>query len=143
MVCDAGGSTIDTTAYNVQSSHPLMLHEVKVSACMCLVSSTTKTNPQTHIGVQTGGIFVNFAAEKHLRILFESADSSFDSEDIDEFVENGVKDFEMHVKRGFRDVNAEYRLNVGGRESDKGIRLKRGKLTLSGYAGILLTCTSV
>lgn len=75
---------------------------------------------------------MNIKAEKYLRNLFQSAVSDFDLEDIDEFVENGLRDFEMHVKRSFRDVKTEYILNVGGRQSDKTIQLKRGKLTLNG-----------
>lgn len=40
LVCDAGGSTVDTTAYVVQASEPeLLLEEAKLSDCR-LISTT-------------------------------------------------------------------------------------------------------
>ncbi|KAF8319244.1 uncharacterized protein EI90DRAFT_2683104 [Cantharellus anzutake] len=56
VVCDAGGSTVDTTTYSVSVVRPqLQLREAKPSAC-----------------IQAGGIFVNKAAEEYFRRVFSN-----------------------------------------------------------------------
>lgn len=82
------------------------------------------------IGVQAGAIFVDQTAELYLRRLFESAGLSLGS--VDEYVSEGMNDFEAKAKRIFGDATSEIQVKVGG------IRLKlenplvrRGQLKLS------------
>ncbi|KAF8761577.1 ATP binding [Rhizoctonia solani] len=69
IVCDAGGSTVDTTAYVVESTSPMLeLRERKASAC-----------------IQAGGVFVDIECEKYLTKLLSVA--HLDEEDIREYLE--------------------------------------------------------
>ncbi|KAB5589322.1 hypothetical protein CTheo_7229 [Ceratobasidium theobromae] len=93
-VCDAGGSTVDTTLYSVVSTSPLLrLQEQRPSAC-----------------IQAGAIFVDFEAEKYLRKTLASAELS--PYDIGEYTNAGVKDFESVAKRLFRDPNETTRYSI-------------------------------
>ncbi|CAE7125177.1 unnamed protein product [Rhizoctonia solani] len=115
VVCDAGGSTVDTTLYCVTSAHPtLKLEEKRASAC-----------------VQAGAIFVDLEAERHLRKILSSVGLS--EEDIKDYTKAGMKDFEAGAKRGFQDEAADQYITVGNsRFNNSSIRARRGRLTLSG-----------
>ncbi|KAG8717706.1 hypothetical protein FRC08_006898 [Ceratobasidium sp. 394] len=113
-VCDAGGSTVDTTVYSVKSTSPLRLEETRASAC-----------------VQAGAIFVDAEAKKYLRGALQNAGLS--PEDIDEYVTRGVKDFEGNAKRAFRDVFLDQTIEIAGtRLNNPAIRTRRGRMTVSG-----------
>ncbi|CAE6455149.1 unnamed protein product [Rhizoctonia solani] len=114
-VCDAGGSTVDTTLYSVMSMRPILkLKEERASAC-----------------VQAGAIFVDFEAEKYLRRVLMNA--GLNSEDVAEYTKAGVKDFEGFAKRAFKDEAAEQSIAVAHtRFNNTAIRARRGRMTLSG-----------
>ncbi|QRW20330.1 TPR-1 domain-containing protein [Rhizoctonia solani] len=98
-VCDAGGSTVDITVYTVTSMSPLLkLAEKRDSAC-----------------IQAGGLYVDDAVEKYLEDTLTRA--GIDPEDIKEYVEEGVKDFEKFPKRLFSDGSDSLKLKLG----DKGL----------------------
>ncbi|CAE6421679.1 unnamed protein product [Rhizoctonia solani] len=95
-VCDAGGSTVDTTVYTVEKAHPkLQLSEKRASAC-----------------VQAGSIFVDKLAEDFLRRYFESRELPW--EEVDEYVSTGLQNFESKEKRKFGGDAAEMALGVAG-----------------------------
>ncbi|CAE6332690.1 unnamed protein product [Rhizoctonia solani] len=122
-VCDAGGSTVDTTLYSVISAKPVLkLKEERASAC-----------------VQAGAIFVDFETEKFLRKNLTNAGLSPD--DVVEYTKAGVKDFEGFAKRAFKDETAEQSVAVAHtRFNNTAIRARRGRITIPGYA-INFTCT--
>ncbi|ELU42318.1 hypothetical protein AG1IA_03652 [Rhizoctonia solani AG-1 IA] len=118
-VCDAGGSTVDITVYTVTSTSPLLkLAEKRDSACeygsgVCIA----------------GGLYVDDAVEKYLEDTLTRA--GIDPEDIKEYVEEGVKDFEKFPKRLFSDGSDSLKLKLG----DKGltnpeISVRRGVMTV-------------
>ncbi|KAF8594081.1 hypothetical protein BDV93DRAFT_516060 [Ceratobasidium sp. AG-I] len=115
VVCDAGGSTVDTTVYSVASARPVLkLEEKRASAC-----------------VQAGAIFVDVEAEKYLRIILGKAQLS--SADVEEYTKAGMKDFEGYAKRVFRDAAEEQKLTIGGvRFNNSAMNARRGRITLAG-----------
>ncbi|QRV77741.1 heat shock protein 70 kDa 12B [Ceratobasidium sp. AG-Ba] len=115
VVCDAGGSTVDTTLYSVVSARPVLkLEEKRASAC-----------------VQAGAIFVDDEAEKYLQTMLKSAQLS--EEDVEEYTKAGLKDFEGFAKRAFKDPSADLTIAVGqSRFNNSAIRARRGRLTLPG-----------
>ncbi|KAF8606746.1 hypothetical protein BDV93DRAFT_488628 [Ceratobasidium sp. AG-I] len=115
VVCDAGGSTVDTTVYSVASARPVLkLKEKRASAC-----------------VQAGAIFVDVDAEKYLRAVFCNAQLS--SDDVDEYTKSGIKDFEGFAKRAFRDATEEHRITIGSvRFNNSALNTRRGRMTLPG-----------
>ncbi|CEL60588.1 hypothetical protein RSOLAG1IB_03826 [Rhizoctonia solani AG-1 IB] len=91
-VCDAGGSTVDTTLYSVVSATPvLQLREVKISDF-----------PEA---VQAGGILVNMKFETFLLKFLKSLGLS--SECLEDFATAGVEDFENFAKRNFGDSDSD------------------------------------
>ncbi|KAF8755016.1 ATP binding [Rhizoctonia solani] len=114
-VCDAGGSTVDTTLYSVTSMRPILkLKEERASAC-----------------VQAGAIFVDSEVEKHLRKTLANAGLS--SEDVVEYTKAGVKDFEGFAKRAFRDETTEQSVAVAHtRFNNTTIRARRGRMSFPG-----------
>ncbi|QRW06686.1 hypothetical protein RhiLY_05685 [Ceratobasidium sp. AG-Ba] len=91
-VCDAGGSTVDTTVYKVVATRPtLKIEETKASAC-----------------VQAGAIFVDYAAERYLNAAFGNA--SLSREEIHDYAVRGMKDFETNAKRNFIDPTKEQKI---------------------------------
>ncbi|KAG8707504.1 hypothetical protein FRC09_001781 [Ceratobasidium sp. 395] len=113
-VCDAGGSTVDTTVYSVKGTAPLQLTETRASAC-----------------VQAGAIFVDAAAKKYLQDVLRNAGLS--SEDVEEYVARGVKDFEGNTKRAFRDTTVDHSVEIAGhRFNNPAIRARRGRMNVSG-----------
>ncbi|CAE7193333.1 unnamed protein product [Rhizoctonia solani] len=114
-VCDAGGSTVDTTLYSVISARPVLkLKEQRASAC-----------------VQAGAIFVDFEAEKFLHQTM--TDAGLDPDDVAEYTKTGVKDFESFVKRAFKDETPDQSIVIAHtRFNNTAIRARRGRMTLSG-----------
>ncbi|KAG8717707.1 hypothetical protein FRC08_006899 [Ceratobasidium sp. 394] len=114
-VCDAGGSTVDTTVYSVTTARPaLRIEETKASAC-----------------IQAGAIFVDDAAENYLRAVFMNA--SLSREDMQEYTTRGVKDFENAAKRNFLDVAKDQMIEIAGpRVNIPSIRARRGRMTIPG-----------
>ncbi|KAG8792442.1 hypothetical protein FRC12_006089 [Ceratobasidium sp. 428] len=115
VVCDAGGSTVDTTVYSVKQTQPLLqLEEMCASAC-----------------VQAGAIFVDKSAEIYLQKTLSNA--GIPSVDVEEYVTRGVKDFENAAKRAFREVSVDQYIEMAGsRLNNSAIRVRRGRMTLSG-----------
>jgi len=115
VVCDAGGSTVDTTVYNVAAKEPfLRLEERKSSACL-----------------QAGGLFIDRAAEDYLRRVLMQAD--LEEETFEDYVKTAVEEFELVVKRQFSDPLKPLRVSI----ADKGfnrpeIGVRRGIVTLPG-----------
>lgn len=116
-VCDAGGSTIDTTVYTVTSMDPILkLAEKRDSAC-----------------VQAGGIYVDEEAKKYLEEGLRKAKLS--DKDIKEYLHEGVKDFETRSKRLFSNESEKTRVRFGNPSldvRDQEIDIRRGAMTLSG-----------
>ncbi|EUC60257.1 heat shock 70 kDa protein 12A, partial [Rhizoctonia solani AG-3 Rhs1AP] len=114
-VCDAGGSTVDSTLYLVTAVRPILkLEEKRASAC-----------------VQAGAIFVDFEVEKFLRKTL--ANIGLSPDDIADYTKAGVKDFESFAKRAFKDETAEQSVAVAHtRFNNASIRARRGRMTMSG-----------
>ncbi|EUC60271.1 heat shock 70 kDa protein 12A [Rhizoctonia solani AG-3 Rhs1AP] len=115
IICDAGGSTVDTSAYSIVSARPvLQLGQKSVSAC-----------------VQSGAIFVDLEAEKYLRSTLTN--SGLPLEEVMEYTATGVKDFESYAKRSFHNDTAAYTIGIShSRLNDPSIRTRRGRMTLPG-----------
>ncbi|CAE6436769.1 unnamed protein product [Rhizoctonia solani] len=114
-VCDAGGSTVDTTLYSVVSTCPVLkLQEKRASSC-----------------VQAGAIFVDFEAEKYLRRIL--ADAGLDPDDVTEYAKSGAKDFEGFAKRVFEDEASEQPVAIAhNRFNNTIIGARRGRITVPG-----------
>jgi len=109
-VCDAGGSTVDTTLYTVDKVSPLYLQEKRASAC-----------------VQAGAIFINRLAKEHFESRFA------DEEDREDFVADALKSFETDAKRSFGGPEEDKTVAVGGvRFSNVQLGVRRGHMTLKG-----------
>lgn len=115
LVCDAGGSTVDTTVYSVAAARPVLkLEEARASAC-----------------VQAGAIFVDAAAEKYLQNILTNA--ALAPEDVHDYTNRGVKDFEGVVKRSFQDPTEDKSLEIAGpRFNNTSIRARRGRMIVPG-----------
>jgi len=115
IVCDVGGSTIDTVLYTVSKTTPqLELKEKR--ACGC---------------VQAGGIFVNEAAEEFVAAeLRRSKVAEQDTTPMREIKEQ----FELSKKNFSDPEQDELTLRVGmGRMNISQINVERGILTLDGW----------
>ncbi|KAG9084211.1 hypothetical protein FRC07_013690 [Ceratobasidium sp. 392] len=114
-VCDAGGSTVDTTVYSVKAARPaLRIEETTASAC-----------------VQAGAIFVDDAARNYLQAVFTNA--SLSREDTHDYTVRGVKDFENAAKRNFLDAAKDQMIEVAGpRINIPSTRVRRGRMTIPG-----------
>ncbi|CAE6473466.1 unnamed protein product [Rhizoctonia solani] len=114
-VCDAGGSTVDSTVYQVKGTRPLLeLEEARASAC-----------------VQAGGIFVNAAAEKFIRDTLTGA--ALHQEDVVDYAKRGVQDFEKSLKRQFSGGMEAKSVEVAGsRVNYPRIGVRRGHMSLEG-----------
>ncbi|CAE6410887.1 unnamed protein product [Rhizoctonia solani] len=113
-VCDAGGSTVDTTVYSVKSSKPIRLEETRASDC-----------------VQAGAIFIDKSAGEYLRKVFQRA--GLPQKDIEDYATHGVKDFEIHSKRTFKDVTLDQSVEIAWiTYNNTAIRARRGQMKLQG-----------
>ncbi|KAH7339943.1 hypothetical protein B0J17DRAFT_379712 [Rhizoctonia solani] len=82
-VCDAGGSTVDTTLYSIVATSPvLQLSEAHMSD-----------------SIQAGGILVNMEFQKFMHE--ELAKLGLSQAQVDDFTIAGVEDFENFAKRNF------------------------------------------
>ncbi|KAF8736985.1 ATP binding, partial [Rhizoctonia solani] len=116
IVCDAGGSTIDTTAYCVKTASPLLeLEEKKASAC-----------------VQAGGVFVDGEFEQYLTRILNRID--IDEEERGDYIRTAVKHFESVAKKEFHDVGEQYRVDLGSGKKfvHKEFGINRGVISLEG-----------
>ncbi|KAG9085842.1 hypothetical protein FRC06_003426 [Ceratobasidium sp. 370] len=101
VVCDAGGSTVDTTVYKVAETEPMLeLEEVKSSAC-----------------IQAGAIFVDDAFEGFMAWRLGTVD--LDEEDAESYTKDALENFTNFIKHNFdgtddiRDIKIGHRrLNV-------------------------------
>ncbi|KAB5593091.1 Heat shock protein HSP70 [Ceratobasidium theobromae] len=132
-VCDAGGSTVDTTLYSVVSAQPVLkLEEKRASACKSLYPVwCDRSSFSEATGVQAGAIFVDFEAEKYLRRTLSGA--GLPPEDVDDYTKAGIKQFEAFAKRIFQDETVEDSVTIAhSRFNNTSIRTRRGRMTLSG-----------
>jgi len=115
IVCDAGGSTVDTTLYTVDETIPLIrLKEKCASAC-----------------IQAGAIFVNRSVEDFLKQAFVNV--GLDEETISEYTIEALESFEADAKRSFRNRFEDKVINVGGRKfTNPELNMRRGFMTLKG-----------
>ncbi|KAF8606754.1 hypothetical protein BDV93DRAFT_468345 [Ceratobasidium sp. AG-I] len=115
IVCDAGGSTVDTTAYCVKTASPMLeLEEKKASAC-----------------VQAGAVFVDLECEKYLGRVLNTL--GLPEDDRTDFLKKGIKDFEGTAKKAFQEIETQHRVDLGaGRLSRPEANIKRGTITLDG-----------
>ncbi|CAE6366024.1 unnamed protein product [Rhizoctonia solani] len=114
-VCDAGGSTVDTTVYVIETIRPkLQLSEKRASAC-----------------VQAGAIFIDKKAELYLRRHF--ADASLSEKTVEAYVAAGLYDFEYREKLRFGGTTTDLRIKVAESSlKDTEIGIRSGKLKVSG-----------
>ncbi|KAG8715499.1 hypothetical protein FRC09_016562 [Ceratobasidium sp. 395] len=115
VICDAGGSTVDTTVYKVTRTQPLLeLKEIKASAC-----------------VQAGGIFVDHAAESYLRQRFASAGLSDD--DVDDYTKAALVEFVDLTKPNFGSADDTFNtLNIKRRRLNlPSIQVRGGYMKLT------------
>ncbi|KAG8737713.1 hypothetical protein FRC10_007912 [Ceratobasidium sp. 414] len=134
-VCDAGGSTVDTTIYSVIAGRPMLkMEEDRASACKLITFIQTQTSfEQTlgTLGVQAGAIFVDAAAEKWLQRALTNVSLSRD--DIQDYTARGVRDFEKVAKRNFRSEAEDIVVEIAGpRFSNSSIKARRGRMTIPG-----------
>ncbi|KAF8603219.1 hypothetical protein BDV93DRAFT_493895 [Ceratobasidium sp. AG-I] len=115
IVCDAGGSTIDTTSYHVERSSPtLELKEQKASACL-----------------QTGGLQVDLEFKQYLEEHLTAA--GLDQGDLNEYVSAGVRDFESTAKKEFDSLDATYYINFrDSKFNASNLGIRRGRMELRG-----------
>jgi hypothetical protein len=114
VVCDAGGSTVDTTVYTVTQTDPVLeLKEVRSSAC-----------------VQAGAIFVNQTAEEFFRSQFTAG--GFDEDDLKVYIQDALNSFETEGKRGFEGSDqVDVSIKVGGHKlTEKSMGIRRGVMTI-------------
>ncbi|KEP53958.1 heat shock 70 kDa protein 12A [Rhizoctonia solani 123E] len=125
-VCDAGGSTVDSTLYLVTAVRPILkLEEKRASAC-----------------VQAGAIFVDFEVEKFLRKTLANVGLSED--DVDDYTKAGVKDFETVGKQlfgGELETGQNIRIShVRFNNATIGVRRGHMKLSSSTIKGFFDAC---
>ncbi|CAE6461834.1 unnamed protein product [Rhizoctonia solani] len=112
-VCDAGGSTVDTTLYSVAATSPIFkVEEKRAPGC-----------------VQAGAIYVDREAKAYMEAAFRRAGRSDD--DVSMYSKNGIRDFEAHAKRAFRD-EVDGQIYIGNSTltlSPAGVR--RGRMTIA------------
>jgi len=114
LVCDAGGSTIDTIAYIVKAFQPeLKLEEVKASGC-----------------VQAGGIFVNHEALRQLRRMFTEA--QIPKDEMESWLRTSEEEFEKSLKMEFPRSTGRHIMTIAlPSYTNRAIGIKNGRLSLS------------
>ncbi|KAJ1310673.1 hypothetical protein OPQ81_009200 [Rhizoctonia solani] len=115
IVCDAGGSTVDTTAYRVEKTSPLLqLRERKASAC-----------------IQAGGVFVDLECERYLTKMLSVA--GLEEEDLKYYLAHGLQNFEAGAKQEFDSADGTHYIDFNDRQFSKEIiGIKRGRMVLKG-----------
>ncbi|KAL5632743.1 hypothetical protein ACGC1H_005633 [Rhizoctonia solani] len=111
-VCDAGGSTVDTTLYSITATSPLFkIEEKHAPGC-----------------VQAGAIYVDQAAHNFMETVLRRAELS--NKDMEMYCKNGIRDFETHAKQGFRN-QGDGQINIGNSTftvTSAGVR--RGRMSI-------------
>ncbi|KAG8724428.1 hypothetical protein FRC09_018716 [Ceratobasidium sp. 395] len=98
IVCDAGGSTVDTTAYKIIATEPMLeLEEVKSSAC-----------------IQAGSIYVDDVFENYL--VWKLREADLDDDDIDLYSKDALENFVDFIKPGFSGAEKTLDLKIGYRK---------------------------
>ncbi|QRV77105.1 heat shock protein 70 kDa 12A [Ceratobasidium sp. AG-Ba] len=115
IVCDAGGSTVDTTVYKVTATEPMLeLKEIRSSAC-----------------VQAGAIFVDDAFEDHVKCKLQSQD--LDEEEVETYTSDSLEHFSMFAKRNFQGTENLIEVKMGKRKlSIPSIGVQSGYIQLRG-----------
>ncbi|KAG9076715.1 hypothetical protein FS749_011475, partial [Ceratobasidium sp. UAMH 11750] len=115
IVCDAGGSTVDTTVYKVTETRPMLrLEEVKPSAC-----------------IQAGATFVDDAFEDYMRWGLRGI--GLDGEDVDSYAKDALEDFTSFTKRNFNGTEEMFSIRIGNRRLNiPSICVRSGRLQLAG-----------
>ncbi|KAF8593088.1 hypothetical protein BDV93DRAFT_590102 [Ceratobasidium sp. AG-I] len=114
IVCDAGGSTVDTTLYKITKKTPLQLEEVKSSAC-----------------VQAGGIFVDQNARLFLEGRFKLLENLPEVQQL-RYIDTGVDDFIKNAKNQFNSKEVEVTVKVGSLKDDFGeIEVDSGEMMIA------------
>jgi hypothetical protein len=135
VVCDAGGSTIDTTIYTVSSVTPsLALREKRDSACQSDKCSSCDilTKSLIALGIQAGGIFVDQSATAY----FEQKlyDSDLDPDQVSGYLGTATEKFITEIKPSFKDTIDDHLLAVADRQfSNVKAGIERGYMTLTGW----------
>jgi hypothetical protein len=116
LVCDAGGSTVDSTHYRVATREPkLNLKETQTSAC-----------------IQAGAIFVDQAAASYFEKHLSSA--GVEGDKLSDYVRAAVNSFEAGAKKAFKDTQQEdWSIDIEDHWfSNTSARIRRGLMQLSG-----------
>lgn len=93
--------------------------------------SLSRTCLHTLAVIQEGGKLVDAALESYLRSVLGNAGLSH--EEVSEYTSQGVRDFELSVKRLFRDATADCVIEIAGaRFNNPSIRTRRGRMSLPG-----------
>jgi hypothetical protein len=84
-----------------------------------------------HAGIQAGGVFVDIECEKYLAKLLSVA--NLNEEDLQEYLANGLRDFEAGAKQEFGSADGTHYINFNDpRFSKETIGIKRGRMALKG-----------
>lgn len=117
IVCDAGGSTVDTTLYKITETTTLQLEEVTESAC-----------------IQAGGIFVDANARIFFQGRFNRVDN-LSSAQRTKYVDTGVEDFISNAKNHFDNKEGEVVVKVGGISEDfDDIEVDSGDMNIASHS---------
>ncbi|CAE7229256.1 unnamed protein product [Rhizoctonia solani] len=80
------------------------------------------------IGVQAGAIYVDRAAHNYIEAVFRRAEVP--SNNVEMYCKNGIRDFEAHAKRGFRNQE-NGQINIGNTTiTITSAAVRRGRLTV-------------
>lgn len=83
------------------------------------------------LGVQTGGLQVDLAFERYLRGLLGNA--GIDQDDLDAYIEAGVKDFESTAKKELDSLDATHYINFyDSKFNAPKLGIRRGRMELKG-----------
>ncbi|KAF8319505.1 uncharacterized protein EI90DRAFT_3158350 [Cantharellus anzutake] len=117
VVCDAGGSTVDTTAYVVDAVNPcLLMHEVRASSC-----------------VQAGGVFVDKGASQYFNKLLSNPVTQLCEDEVSDYVKAATTDFESSAKKAFKNQSSTANIAVGqSRLNIEAAGVKRGRIKVDG-----------
>jgi hypothetical protein len=133
VVCDAGGSTVDTTCYKVAAVDPMLeLKEIKASACKIVGWAKRAVGRLIYFaGIQAGSIFIDDAVKLYLCRRLESA--GLDEEDIETYMKEGIDQFINFVKPKFDDTEEILNIKVGKRKLNvESINIQGGRMKLAG-----------
>jgi len=116
IICDAGGSTADISAYKVISAGVnVRLREMNVPSCKYAG------------GVRVDEVFKEYLFEK----LLEGGVN--DQGEVEAMLYDGLRDFQRSTKLEFLSPTDAYKVQVGVRHlNDDGLQIKRGVMTIPG-----------